>query len=58
MSKLGHVKSWLNMGGPSSKSKYEYNTDSEGVLWRKGETSNGSFEKTLKFMAHDHLELS
>lgn len=25
------------MGGPSSKAKYSWLTDSEAVLWRKGE---------------------
>ena len=37
MSRAGHVKSCLNMGGPSSKAKYSWKTDSEQVLWRKGE---------------------
>ncbi len=31
MSKAGHVKSCLNMGGPSSKAKYDLLTDSELV---------------------------
>ncbi len=31
-SKAGHVKSCLNMGGPSSKPKYSRLTDSEQVL--------------------------
>ena len=30
-SRAGHVKSCLNMGGPSSKPKYSYMTDSEPV---------------------------
>ncbi len=30
-SRAGHVKSCLNMGGPSSKAKYELVTDSEQV---------------------------
>ena len=37
MSKTGHVKSCLNMGGPSSKPKYSLTTDSEQVPWGKGE---------------------
>jgi len=37
LSKAGHVKSCLNMGGPPSKPKYSLMTDSEQVLWRKGE---------------------
>ena len=36
-SKAGHVKSCLNMGGPSSKAKYSLLTDSEPVPWGKGE---------------------
>jgi hypothetical protein len=31
LSKSGHVKSWLNMGGPPSKPKYYSMTDSEQV---------------------------
>ncbi len=41
MSRPGHVKSWLNIGGPSSKAKYYLPTDSELVLWRKGEKNPG-----------------
>ena len=37
----GHVKSWLNMGGPSSKAKYSMLTDSEPVPWGKGEKNPG-----------------
>ena len=36
-SKAGHVISCLNMGGPSSKAKYYWLTDSEPVPWGKGE---------------------
>ncbi len=36
-SRSGHVLSWLNMGGPSSKAKYSLLTDSEPVPWGKGE---------------------
>ena len=36
-SRAGHVKSCLNMGGPSSKAKYSLKTDSEQVPWGKGE---------------------
>jgi hypothetical protein len=32
MSRAGHEKSCLNMGGPSSKAKYSMPTDSELVL--------------------------
>ncbi len=31
LSKAGHVKSCLNMGGPPSKAKYSLMTDSEQV---------------------------
>ena len=37
MSKAGHEKSCLNMGGPPSKPKYSLATDSEQVPWGKGE---------------------
>jgi hypothetical protein len=37
MSKAGHEKSCLNIGGPSSKAKYSLLTDSEPVPWGKGE---------------------
>ena len=40
-SRSGHVKSWLNMGGPSSKAKYSLLTDSEPVPWGKGEKNPG-----------------
>ena len=40
-SRSGHVKSWLNMGGPSSKAKYSLLTDSELVPWGKGEKNPG-----------------
>ena len=40
-SKSGHVISWLNMGGPSSKAKYSLSTDSEPVPWGKGEKNPG-----------------
>ena len=40
-SRSGHVKSWLNMGGPSSKAKYSMLTDSEPVPWGKGEKNPG-----------------
>ena len=36
-SRAGHVISCLNMGGPSSKAKYYWLTDSEPVPWGKGE---------------------
>jgi hypothetical protein len=37
LSRAGHEKSCLNMGGPSSKAKYSQETDSELVPWGKGE---------------------
>lgn len=33
--------SCLKKGGPSSKAKYSWLTDSEPVLWRKGEKNPG-----------------
>jgi hypothetical protein len=40
-SRSGHEKSWLNIGGPSSKAKYYLLTDSERVPWGKGEKNPG-----------------
>ena len=37
LSKTGPVKSCLNLAAPSAKAKYYWETDSEQVLWRKGE---------------------
>ena len=37
LSRAGHVKSCLNIGGPPSKAKYYLLTDSEPVPWGKGE---------------------
>ena len=37
LSRAGHVKSCLNLPEPSGKAKYSWETDSELVLWRKGE---------------------
>ena len=37
LSKAGHVESCLKLPGPSGKAKYSWETDSEPVLWRKGE---------------------
>ena len=37
LSKSGHEESWPNPPGPSGKAKYSWETDSEPVLWRKGE---------------------
>jgi hypothetical protein len=37
LSRTGHVKSCLNLGGPPSKSKYYLLTDSVPVPWGKGE---------------------
>ena len=37
LSRTGHEKSCLNLGGPSSKAKYYPETDSVPVPWGKGE---------------------
>ena len=37
LSKIGHVKPGLNLGGPPPKAKYSSMTDSKPVLRRKGE---------------------
>ena len=37
LSRAGHVKSCLNLPGPSGKAKYSWETDSELVPWGKGE---------------------
>ena len=37
LSSAGHEKSCVNLPGPSGKAKYSRETDSEQVLWRKGE---------------------
>ena len=37
LSRAGHEESCLNLRGPSRKAKYDQKTDSEPVLWRKGE---------------------
>ena len=37
VSRAGHEKPCLNIGGPSSKAKYSLPTDSEPVPWGKGE---------------------
>ena len=37
LSRAGHVKSCLNLPGPSGKAKYTWETDSEQVPWGKGE---------------------
>lgn len=37
LSRAGHVESCLNQPEPSGKAKYSSETDSERVLWRKGE---------------------
>ena len=37
LSRAGHVKSGLNLGGPPSKAKYSLMTDSEPVPRGKGE---------------------
>ena len=37
LSRAGHEKSCLKQPGPSGKAKYYKETDSEPVLWRKGE---------------------
>ena len=57
MSKTGHVKSCLNIGGPPSKPKYYSMTDSAQVPWGKGEKNpeEGS-EKNLKRGAYKQSE--
>ncbi len=57
LSKTGHVKSCLKMGGPPSKPKYSFLTDSELVPWGKGEKNpeKGS-EIDLKRIAYKPLE--
>ena len=37
LSRWGPVESPLNSAAPSAKAKYSWDTDSERVLWRKGE---------------------
>jgi len=37
LSSAGHEKSCVKLRGPSRKAKYSWETDSEPVLWRKGE---------------------
>ena len=37
LSNAEHVKFCANLPGPSGKAKYSRETDSERVLWRKGE---------------------
>ena len=37
LSSAGHEKSCVKLPGPSGKAKYSRETDSEQVLWRKGE---------------------
>ena len=51
------VKPCLKMPAPSGKAKYSRETDSEPVLWRKGEKNpkKGS-EKNLKPYAYKRLE--
>ena len=56
-SRARHKKSCLKIGGPPSKPKYYLLTDSEEVLWRKGEKNpcEGS-EIDLKPNAYKPLE--
>ena len=37
LSSAGHVKPCVNPAGPSAKTKYSWETDSEPVPWGKGE---------------------
>ena len=56
-STAGHVKPGGNMGGPSSKPKYSLVTDSEEVLWRKGEKYPWrGVKKNLKPYAYKHIK--
>ena len=41
LSSAGHEESCVNLPGPSGKAKYSRETDSEPVLWRKGEKNPG-----------------
>ena len=56
-SKAGHVKSCLNLRGPSRKAKYSLETDSEQVPRGKGEKNpcEGS-QKNLKPHAYKQFE--
>ena len=56
-SRAGPVKPCLNIAAPSAKAKYSWETDSEPVLWRKGEKNpkKGS-EKNLKPYAYKRSE--
>ena len=57
LSSAGPEKSCMNLPAPSGKAKYSWETDSEPVLWRKGEKDpeKGS-EKNLKPCAYKRLE--
>ena len=57
LSRAGHVKSCLNVGGPPSKPKYSSMTDSEPVPCGKGEKNpyEGS-ETDLKPNAYNQSE--
>ena len=55
---LKHVKPGGNTGGPSSKPKYYSVTDSEEVLWRKGEKYPWrGVKKNLKPCVYKHRKL-
>ena len=57
-STAGHVKPGGNTGGPSSKPKYYSVTDSEEVLWRKGEKYPWrGVKKNLKPCVYKHRKL-
>ena len=57
LSSAGPVKPCVNLPAPSGKAKYSRETDSEPVLWRKGEKNpkKGS-EKNLKPYAYKRSE--
>ena len=57
LSRAGHVKSCLNLPGPSGKAKYYWETDSEQVPWGKGEKNPDEGSETdLKLNAYKQLE--
>ena len=57
LSRAEHEKFRLKIGGPPSKPKYFLMTDSEQVLWRKGEKNPGEgSEIDLKPNTYKQLE--
>ena len=57
LSMAGHEESCLNLPGPPGKAKYSLETDSEPVLWRKGEKIPArGVKKNLKPYAYNLSE--